>query len=537
MLWNTLGAALGWKAPRVVVLSTLAVAVAAAVLLAAPGQTVSARYLNDLMIFLDGGYRMASGQVPHRDFHTPMGPLVSLLPAAGLLLTGSFGAAMPLGVALLILVLAPVMAHVLSSRLRPAIALPTAVYLSLILAAPANLGEPPQILSFAMFYNRVGWAAFAVLLVMFLTPTGGRAAVGRDALSAAVLTLIMLYTKATYGVVALAFLVLMLHDRNQWRWAIAALALTVAATLALEAVSGVPSAYVSDLARATHASGPVKEGSERLLTSFAENLFDYALFAVVAALAAAMLRDWRMLAFLAFCGGAGLMIQNQNFQVTGIVTLAAGAVVVVEAMARQHRRAERPAAGPALAAASVLAALFLLPMIADRAVALGTHAALASTRPAHRFGLHELDRIVLAHTGTVYDVRYTWTYVATLDDGARALASLGPFPGGVVVLDFCNPFSAGLGLPAPRGDYTATQFGRTFDKEHFVPPEIALREAGVVMEPKWQLDTPSVEAFLELYGTYLAENFELSRETEYWKIYLRRPTAAAPAASQSRRVQ
>jgi hypothetical protein len=245
-----------------------------------------------------------------------------------------------------------------------------------------------------------------------------------------------------------------------------------------------------------------------------------------------------MLAFLAFCSGAGLMIQNQNFQVTGIVTLAAGAVVVVEAMARGHRHAERPMRWPALAAAFALAALLLVPMIADRAVALGTHVVVAGTRPAHRFGLHKLDRIVLADTGTVYDVRYTWTYVATLDDGARALAGLGPLPGGVVVLDFCNPFSAGLGLPAPRGDYTATQFGRTFNKEHFVPPEIALREAGVVMEPKWQLDAASVEAFLELYGPYLAENFELPRETEHWKLYVRRPTATAPAtASQSQSVQ
>src|SRR5438270_3090782 len=73
------------------------IVVLGAVLLAAPGQTVSARYLNDLMVFLDGGHRIVSGQIPNRDFHTPLGPLVSLLPAAGLLLTGSRGAAMPAG--------------------------------------------------------------------------------------------------------------------------------------------------------------------------------------------------------------------------------------------------------------------------------------------------------------------------------------------------------------------------------------------------------------------------------------------------------
>src|SRR5207237_10470170 len=77
------------------VASTIAlIAVLAAILLAAPGQTVSARYLNDLMVFLDGGHRIVSGQIPNRDFHTPLGPLVSLLPAVGLLITGILVASM-----------------------------------------------------------------------------------------------------------------------------------------------------------------------------------------------------------------------------------------------------------------------------------------------------------------------------------------------------------------------------------------------------------------------------------------------------------
>ena len=139
--------ALGWGSPRATACWIVAIAVVAALLLAAPGQTVSARYLNDLMMFLDGAHRIVSGQVPHRDFHTPMGAVTNGLPAIGLWLTGSLGAAMPTGVGLLILALAPVMAYVLTSRLRPAFALPMAVYLSLILAAPANLGESPGALS------------------------------------------------------------------------------------------------------------------------------------------------------------------------------------------------------------------------------------------------------------------------------------------------------------------------------------------------------------------------------------------------------
>src|SRR5215218_7316973 len=69
----------------------LATALIFALLLALPGRTVTTAYVNDLFIFLDGAHRVMSGQVPNRDFHTALGPLVYYLPAAGLLLSGHLG--------------------------------------------------------------------------------------------------------------------------------------------------------------------------------------------------------------------------------------------------------------------------------------------------------------------------------------------------------------------------------------------------------------------------------------------------------------
>ena len=496
-----------------------------AVLLAAPGHTVSAKYLNDLMVFLDGGHRVVSGQVPHRDFHAPLGPLVSLLPAAGMVLTGSLGAAMPAGVALLMLLLAPVIAHVLSSRLRPVLALPMAVYLSLILAAPANLGEDPQVLSFAMFYNRICWVTLSLLLIMCLPPIRGSSPI-RDGCSAALLALVTLYTKASFGLVALVVLMLMLSVREQRQWAAIALATTAALTLGLEIVWGLPSAYTRDLLQAAYASGAVQGGSAKLLESFADNLFDYAAFALAAALATFVLRDWRMAVFLGFCASAGLLIQNQNFQVSGIVTLAAGAAVAAEALGRQAQREHRGVPPAARAAAFVLLAVLLVPTAAGRAVALGTHLWLASTKPAHRFALPRLDRVILAETGTAYDTEYSAKYAATLEDGARALA-LTTSRGPVVVLDFVNAFSVGLGYLPAQGDYLVSMFGRTFDMDHFLPAEIVLKDARVVMEPKWSLDPPATDAFLKLYAAYLEKNFVETESSLYWRIYRRRDDADA----------
>src|SRR5919112_5414572 len=105
-----------WRsAPGRVAALVLIMAAVCALLLAVPGQSATAKYVNDLFIFLDGAHRVVSGQVPNRDFHTALGPLVYYLPALGQWLTGSLGSAIPVGVAVLLAALAPVTAHVLGT--------------------------------------------------------------------------------------------------------------------------------------------------------------------------------------------------------------------------------------------------------------------------------------------------------------------------------------------------------------------------------------------------------------------------------------
>src|SRR5918997_5587190 len=104
-----------WQArPATVAVFVMAMAIVCALLLAVPGQTVVVKYVNDLMIFLDGAHRVASGQAPNRDFHAALGPLVYYVPAAGLFLSGALAGAMPVGTALVLLAVAPALAHILA---------------------------------------------------------------------------------------------------------------------------------------------------------------------------------------------------------------------------------------------------------------------------------------------------------------------------------------------------------------------------------------------------------------------------------------
>jgi hypothetical protein len=511
--------------PASVAMLVVAVAAICALLLALPGETVTTRYVNDLFIFLDGVHRVDQGQVPNRDFHTALGPLVYYVPAIGYWIAGNLGGAMPIGMALLTLALALVAAHVFSSRLRPAIALPLAVFLILIAAVPINLGETLAGLSFGMFYNRVGWAALGILVVLYLQPLHPRPYQRvLDPLSATALTLIMLYIKLSYGLVALGFLGLMLLDQRQRIWAAAALGLIIVAGLIVEFFWGATADHLADLMLASEVSGSLKSIDE-LVSLVLKNLTDYILFILFGALALWRTRSTRDFLFFVFCAGAGFMLISQNYQFWGIITLPAGAAVAAEMLARLEPSAPPGKSVSLIAGTQLLLLAFVLPSSLHNAAALSLHAGLAIAKQGQAVPLPKFDRIRLVQLWTEDNHSLFSRYLASLGDGAQALANLGVKAENVHVLDFVGPFSAGLGLAPPRGDSTWHHWGRTVNEHHYLPAETLFRDVRVVMEPKWPVEVSTAEGLRQIYADYLAEYYGLEEETADWKIYvLREPS-------------
>ena len=528
-------AARGWARRNASALTILGAAAACALVLAAPGVTVTTKYLPDLFVLLDGAHRVAEGQVPSRDFHTVLGPLAHYLSAAGLVLSGDLGGAMPIGSALFVLLLAPAVAHVLGSRLRTTIAVPFGLFLILIAAAPINLGETVTSLSFARFYDRVGWAALGTMLVLYLPPLRfSRYGATLDALAAALLVLVMLYTKATYAVAAVALLGLLLLDAGQRRWAATALAVIVAAALAVEALWRSSAVYAADLALAAEVSGGLRGTAGQIAEQFLRNLADYVLFALVAGLALWRTRRIRDLVFFLFCALAGFLLINQNLQSWGIVSLYAGAAVAAERLAREDDApdARKAAPWPVGLGAPLFSLVLVLPTIAHGLIALGLHAGIAAARAGEEAGLAKTQGVRLVHLWTWGEHDSATDYLASLREGAQALASLDRPPRGVFVLDHANPFSAGLGLAPARGDTPGLHWERTVDADAFIPPERLLADVDVVMEPKAPpgderpIDQPgsarAIGGLRQIYGPAIAAHFEPVRETERWTVHRRR---------------
>ena len=536
--------ALAFERPVVVSAVVLVFSAVCALLLALPGQTVTTRYLNDLFLILDHTHRVVWGHVPSQDFHTALGPLASYVPAAGYWVSGSLGGAMPLGMALVIVALAPAIAHILASRLQPVVAFFYGAFLVAVLAAPINLGEPVTALSFAKFYNRIGWVALGALLILYL-PRGHahRGSDCLDAVCAALLTLVMIYTKATYGLVGSAFLLFMLFDRSQCRWAAGAIGLVLAVALVVESVWRSSLAYIADLRFALEINGAVRGTWGQIMDHVLGNFADYVVFALLSALALRLTGTVRDVLFYSQCAVAGFLVINQNFQAWGIISLHAGGAVAAEMILRHTKDRGVTTEWQALstaAGAKLLFIAFVLPTIAHCAIALGLHAIAASSRAGDSIGFAKLEKVRFANLWSGGDHEAGLAYLATIKDGAAALSAMSSLPECVVSLDFANPFSAILGLRPPRGDAPWLQWGRTITASTYLPAERMLSAAQIVIEPKPPAENDAAAAFepgsspRAVYGPYLAANFDVVRETGFWIVHRRRPPEEGTASAYCR---
>lgn len=536
-------------------------------LLVTPGKTFVGIYVNDLMVFFDGAHRLLSGQIPNRDFHTPLGPLAYLLPAIGLKVGGHLGLMLPIATAIFALLLAPALFYVCATRLPFPLAVIVLLYVALLAVAPLNPGDPWVNSTFAMFYNRFCWAALSTLLVLVLPHR--RPGVGGpilDAVCASWLLALLFYLKLSYAAVGAAFVVALLFLPGKRRLALLTAAGAAVALLVGEMIWGETARYLADATAAARVSGALRGGLYVLAMSIGQNLHQEAVFA--AAFLIGVMRRTRLayLAASAIMAGAGLMLLNQNAQFLEIPLLLPAALAATlgpTAGADAGHDADR--SGAFSLATLLLVGALALPGIANDALALRYFRHELRHAPPSPASLAELDGVV-THEGTlvptdgrpampvapnaladairtgVGDTRTLLLlrqipsrqplsqteYLQTLQDGAAALRADPSLAGPVYTFDLQNPFNAMLDRAPPRGDNSWNHFGRTFDQHRRLPPEEALRTVQVVMDPKDPMEVYSAHFQKTNYADYLARHFRLAKETTYWRIYARTPSKAEP---------
>ena len=489
--------------------------------LALPGVTVTTRSLDALFLLIEGLYRDLNGQVPSVDFHTIQGPLAYRVPALGHRLSGSFGGAMPVGMGLCVLLTALVSAHVLTSRLRPYLALLFAGFLLLIVAAPINLGGSVTGLTFASFDSRIGWVAIALLLVMYLRPyAAARRKTALDALSAAALTLAMIYMRAPFGLAALVFLLFMLTDRRQFRWAAISLLVVVATLTVVELFWGGSRTYAGDVWRSIEPDAASGGIAEQILPKAVAHLTDFLLLAVLVCLA--LWRRWavRDFVFFLFCAIAGLWLLANTDQRWGIISIHAAAAVAAERLLRQMDR--RSGAEPGVfvnpSGVKLFFLAFVLPTILHCALALMLHAGAAAARAGQPLALPRMNGLYLADLWTTGDFRAASAYLETIKEGLSLLETLDRPPGRLATPGSVNIFSVLLALRPLEGDEAGLRWKRRAGGPGDIAPDKLLKTVDTVLLRRTGDAAGGPE---QTYLPFLRQNFAQAGEGKHWLLFRR----------------
>lgn len=515
-----------------------------------PGATYAGNYVHDIMIFYDVADRILDGQVPNRDFHSALGPLAFLLPAVGLWLSGSLGGMFPAATTIFTLLMLPLLLYVCLSRLRLLYGVGFGIFISFLVIVPLNPGGSFDTTSYAMFYNRFGWALLSMLVLLALPRRAEVGSRALDAIVVAVLLALMFYLKISYAAVALVFSIGLIFLSPLGTAAAGGLLLAAAIVLGVDLLWGGTSGYIADLRNAGAASGLLGEGGLAQLTfELLENVTGSFVFLLLLVIAFLRGVGWRTLLLLLAIGGAGLLIINQNAEATGVLTFVpAGMLAVLAPAARESK----PEDSWPLIAGSLLIATLAVPFVTTAAASLlyqfvmgikggrggpyevsidglrareghleSSDPALHTLRSAYRSGFANVALLNVARHARLRQPLGQAEYLHTVVDGVRLLKSDPSFRGSIFVLDFANPMNAFLGRSAPLNTDAWNHFNRTFTAKVHRPAEAVFRDVELVMEPKAPSELTTSQNLRSVYGAYVERHFRLAAESDYWRLWQR----------------
>jgi hypothetical protein len=163
----------------------------------------------DVPVFLDGAWRIANGQTPHRDFYGYLGDLPYYVTWLGMKLSRPSVSAITRGNVFLMVGLGLSAMAVLRRRTGALYALAMSLFLALLAVTPRPLGDPSDYTDYAMLYNRYGEAfigLFGVIIFVPKAPGVPRGWIdGMEMAFAGVLLAILLFCKLNYFVLGAGF--------------------------------------------------------------------------------------------------------------------------------------------------------------------------------------------------------------------------------------------------------------------------------------------------------------------------------------------
>ena len=501
-----------------------------------------ARYGHDVFLPLDGAWRVLNGQTQHVDFYSPYGPVETELVAWMMRLGGAGVLAIPRAVALVGLIAAAGMLAVVARRTSRAVGAWLVAVAALTAVGRNQLGFAFLQVSHSAYYNRIGFALLAIVMLESLVASRDERpglVVAGGALSG-FFTAILLFVKLTFPLVAAVFLaasaLMVLPSRAR---GIALAAGAVAGLLAGGSLIGFHyGAMLGDYAfvagarcvfevsrlgfwtdMAARDSVIITPG--RIVETIANEARPTLLVLVIAAIMPldALRRPERrqMMALVAITWGASLALVLTSWQWGESPLFAVLALALLEYVVRSEAVDWRRPACIALCAACVLelGAKQVSSVLYDEQWQ-ATYDARADTFPG------------TAATGLVIDGSDSQCrpreYGPRLLQGVEAIRAVSEPR--VITLDFSNPFPFLMQTRPPSGGGLCWHHDSTFSDEIFLSPRKMFGDANVVVVSKCPEDAAAVTSLAKLYDPALGD-FHLVKDTGALLVLSNAPGAAS----------
>lgn len=500
---------------------------------------------HDIFFLLDNGYRVSQGQIPHRDFSAACGPLLFLIQAAGLMISGMRPAGVGYASALFGAAIALWTYLGVRTRLAAAAACALGVYVVLLIAAPFSLGFNPLAFSYAMAYNRYGYALLGIILVecgLQTLQTAGREVQGVSrAFSIGAAWALLAFLKITYAMVSVPFLLI-------WVWygagrrkrllglcgGFGAVALMLLSYLRFD---------LGDMFRdlASAASGRSLSWQPWSILSPAVAIESIPLLLLAAVLTVgtqavsfsdAPKRRARLWLFVLFTVGVGGFLVSTNHQSNSLPLDGFAAVVLVDAtLLRRDSRGGSDQQRRLLV--MFLGTLCFLPLTTMNAASLAVAAwercrgpeAAAVRLKSERGASMIFDTVESSMTSESGGP----AYVEALNDGLDLIRTRTEVGAGVLTIDMFNPFNYLLERPSPVGGMAAASYNMVFSDAEHPSGERFFGDTRYVLMRKYSkaaqdfpIEDYHIQGLLRTYGPMLDRRFRVVEETRHWILWRRK---------------
>ena len=480
----------------------------------------------DLGFIVDAGYRFYQGQIAHLDYRSPLGPVLGAFVGLPLLLFGANYESFKF-VPIAATWIFSIWTLALTWRLiGPTLACLLSFAVGLYGGGLFHLGFPPEALTFAVFYNRLGFALLTLGMISLIQRGGGVSPGVSCYLSFGIAAALLFFLKINFAfflaVAAGLQVVLGTFSRSQTlRFALAAVGCVAVAGLSINFRFDL---MFDDLARAAAARSTIANELFFPLRNFHTNLDTALLVGVLVAVGAPALRSrfsivssefarWAVQCAVPFLIGYGITLMQSHGDGRLVLPGLVGFVFAVAAYAGAKGSAGDGDCAKARVAKSLLCASCII-IIVPHLFSYSTLYKCRAISGAAAFNAASLKGLIVGGFNS-----WGEAFVPRINEATDLVERHVPKDSTVEYVDMGNIITFGTGRPSSEGaayvwDKTSTiALDRPLADSTFDNVEFLLLPKGISVQGQ--------EAFYQLYGNLIERKYRLLEETQNFGLFKR----------------